>query len=212
MRDATAAFLAFLRDEHARCSHETDPQRLAERLGIRVVHGRGNHASAGPPAVIVLGPDAYLARRRFTLHHEIAHVLMQRAGLEQAIEEEVDQEDADVHVEAVANYGGGVLLLPDPLVNRTVRRYGETARAVLELSKLSGSSLAVALRRYVHLDEDASRAAFVMSGSYVADVAAHNYLLPFWRYDRLPEPHISVENLSMAPVAGSRRRIGVLTT
>lgn len=207
MREATWAYLTSIEHEHERCGYETDPWRLANAAGIHVIPGKQNRGSAGPPSVITLAHDLYLPRQRYTLHHEISHVLMQRLDLEDAIAEEVDPEDANAHIEAVTNYAASLLLMPRPLVEAAVFQEGDSPAAILQLAQLAQASLPAAMRRYVYADPDARRAAFVTSGSYIADVASCNCRLPFWRYDRIPEvtlqhPEVSATSLSRGRVLG----------
>ena len=65
-------------------------------------------------------------------------------------------------------------------------------------------SEAVCLRRFALDDLQASRAAAVFVGSYVDDVAAHNYRLPFWRHSRVPEPGLLGGDPALCSVRKSR--------
>ena len=210
MRDATRTFLSYIALEHARHSHQHDPWILAYDLGIRVIPGRQNRGSAGPPAVITLARDASRPRQRYTLHHEISHVLMQRADLENDILAEVDEDDAENLLERVADHAASLLLMPAPLVERLVEQHGHAPVLIPELAREAQASLPAAMRRYVYADADAHRAAFVSSGSYIADAASCNYWLPFWLYDRVPEvtlAHPEVAALSL----GHGKLLGVVS-
>lgn len=187
MREATAQFLAASDREHAKFDYEPDPRKLAELMGIRVIPGTKNKASKGPPALIQIARDLHVARWRFTLLHEINHVIAQREGLEDAIAAEVDEEDAEHHLEAVMNHGAARMIMPDPLVNIVQRMYGNTPEAIVNLAIAGQASLPAALHRFISSDVEAQRAAFITSGSYIAHVATCNTRLPFWRYERVPE-------------------------
>ena len=210
MRDATRSFLSYIASEHARHDHQHDPWTLAHDLGIRVIPGKQNRGSAGPPAVITLARDTSKPRQRYTLHHEISHVLMQRAGLETDILAEVDEEDSEDHLERVTDYAASLLLMPAPLVEQLVHQHGHAPVLIPELARVAQASLAAAMRRYVYADADAHRAAFVTSGSYIADVAACNYWLPFWLYDRVPEVTLSHPEVAALSL-GTGKLLGVVS-
>ncbi|GAA5504279.1 hypothetical protein Dxin01_04048 [Deinococcus xinjiangensis] len=189
-RDATHTFLAYSRHEHARFDYEPDPERLAHLLGIRIISGRTNEATHGPPSIIQLARDLHVGRRRFTLLHEINHVLMQRIGLEEAVAAEVDEDDSDAHIEAVVNHAAGQMILPDPLVNIVHGMYGDTPEAVLNLALAGKASVPASMHRFIGRDPEAYLGAFMTSGSYIAHVATCNIGLPFHRYERVPEVHL----------------------
>ena len=210
MRDATRSFLSYVESEHARQDHQHDPWALAQGLGIRVIPGTLNRGSAGPPAVITLARDASKTRQRFTLHHEISHVLMQRLGLEDDILAEVDEDDADEHLERVTDYAASLLLMPAPMVEQLVLAHDHAPALIPDLALRAQASLAAAMRRYVYADADAHRAAFVVHGSYIADVAACNYRLPFWLYDRVPEVTLAHPEVAAVSV-GQGRLLGVMS-
>ena len=210
MRTATFEFLKKLQATHAKHDYTPDPYELATREGIQIIKGRQNQASAGPPAVIILTEDRYMARRRFTMAHEFGHVEMQRLGLEDAIAAEVDPDDADTHIEAVANFGAGLLLMPEPMVLEILKEHRRTPQAILALAKKGRVSLSAAMRRFVSFDLEAELAAFATSGSYIADTATCNRALPFYRYDRVPEVGLMLPDAALMAVTPCKV-LGVVT-
>jgi len=60
------------------------------------------------------------------------------------------------------------------------------------------------VRRLIHHDLHASRAAAVFVGSQVVDVATLNYRVPFRRYARVPEPGLAVEGATLRKVGKAR--------
>jgi hypothetical protein len=95
-------------------------------------------------------------------------------------------------------------MVPRPLLREAVARHGVTAAAILYLHERSGMSESVCLRRLIYDELQGSRAAAVFHGSIVADVASHNFKLPFGRYARVPEPAISLPAASLHLVRGQR--------
>ncbi|GGO32592.1 ImmA/IrrE family metallo-endopeptidase [Deinococcus humi] len=209
MRDASHAALAYAAKIHAQHGYETCPERLCAALGIRVIPGRENRAVNGPPSIITLRQDRYAPRQKFTMHHEIAHVLIQRAGLEDAVLNEVDGDDANEHLEAVASHMGAALLMPASLVRQAIRDWGDRPEAILRIQQGSGASFPAALVRYVTHDLEASRGAFATSGSYVAHAASIN-MRPIYRYDRVPDPRASFPEAALLSIPNRARTVGVM--
>lgn len=199
------AYLDHVRRTHARQDHQTDFRTLAARLGITVAVGRTNYAALGDPPVISLTPWEFGQRRNFTGMHEIAHLLMQECGVEAAlIREHGTLEEALPTIEAMTNFAAGLLLMPAPLMREALDWHGRTAMAVFHLWERSPASLGAALRRFVFDDLEARVAAFTTSGSYIADVAACNTRLPFWRYDRVPEIGVAMPDANLMRLTPGR--------
>lgn len=212
MRDATATALAYARHQHALTGYEPDPERLCARWGIRVIPGRDNYATHGPPSIISQTPDHYAPRQRFTIFHEMSHVLIQRAGLEEAVKAEVGEEDGEAHLELVVNHMAGLLLMPDPLVQDAVQRYGLTPEAVLEIQSAARASFAAASRRFVGANEDALTTVFLSGAAYVLDVASSDPYNRLYRYDRLPDARAMFPDAALLtlPDRPRPRTVGVI--
>lgn len=212
MREATATVLAYVRHQHALAGYETDPERLCALWGIRIIPGRDNYATNGPPSIISRTPDRYAPRQRFTTCHEIAHILIQRAKLEDAVKAEVDGEDAEDHLELVANHIAAMLLMPDPLVMAAIRRYGLTPEAVLEIQTAARASFAAASRRFVSANEATPTTVFLSGGVYVLDVASSNPYNRLYRYDRLPDARAAFPDAALLtlPDRPRTRTVGVI--
>lgn len=212
MRDATLSAIVFVLAQHAHVGFETDPRRLADLWGIRFILGSEARATNGPPSIVTLPWYQYTPGQRFTAHHEIAHILVQRSGMEEAIRAEVSEDVAEAHLEAVVNHIAALLVMPQPLVVGVTRAFGETPQAVLNVAERARVSLPAALYRWVSHDPHAERAAFMTSGNYISHIATCNTRLPFWRYDCVPEPEHWVPDLRLVRIpAKQHSRIGVLT-
>ena len=186
--DLAAQFAEQVKTEHARHGFETEFYALACSMSIMVKSGRFNAAYAGPPPLILLTPDQFTPRRNFTAHHEIAHILLRRSEIETELFRRAEtQDEALIYIEAFANFGASLLLMPEPLVEEARLLHGDTPQAILHITQHGKASLGAALRRYVYSDLEARRAAFVVAGNYISDAAAANIWLPFWRYDRVSE-------------------------
>ena len=199
--DLAEQFASYVEKEHRRFNHETEFHALAAAMGILVRPGRFNAATSGPPRLITLNADQYTPRRNFSAQHEIGHILLTQSGIEQELESRFETlEDADPYIEGFADLAASLLLMPQPLLEEAHKRYRDRPEAILHLTQEGRVSLGAALRRHVYADPHARRAAFVVSGNYIADVASANLWLPFWRYDRVPEVHIKVPDAELLPL------------
>jgi len=206
MRDATHAAIAYALREHERADWTADGERLCHALGIRAVLGRENRAYAGPPAIITMTPEHYAPRQRFTMHHEIAHVLIQRAGLEDAIMAEVDDEDGEAHLEAVTNYIASLLVMPDVMIRNALDTFGVHPETVLLIQSVAQVSLSAALRRFTYAHPDRAITTLLLSGPYIADLASTNPYNRLYRTQRIKEPSLTLPHAQLLtlPSAGHR--------
>ncbi|WP_414656709.1 ImmA/IrrE family metallo-endopeptidase [Deinococcus sp. VB343] len=213
MRDATRAAIEFAQRLHAQHDFETDPEKLSHLLGIRIIPGKENRAAHGPPSIITRAADAYAPRQRFTMHHEIAHIVIQRSGLEDAVKAEVDPDDADDHLELVANYIGALLVMPDPLIVTSLERHGLTPEAILDIRDRAQVSFAAAIRRFTTANVDEPTTVFISGDSYVLDLASTDPYNRIQRYQRMPDARAEYPNAELLTLRQyiKPRTIGVLT-
>lgn len=204
MDERLASLLDFGADLQAKHDYPRTPAAFARATRIRLVPGTEDSANAGPPAVVTYNTRFGLSYRRFSLWHEVAHVLMGWHGIDADFEFWLDEGDGEVMREKTANQLAGLLMVPRPFMTRALKAYGFTPAAVLELQELSGMSEAICLRQLVHHDPHASRAAAVFLGSQVVDVTMNNYRVPFKRYERVPEPALTVRHAKLQTVRKAR--------
>lgn len=205
MRTATHAAIQFALKEHARAEWTTNPERLCWALGIRVIPGRRSSAHAGPPAIITLAREHYAPRQRFTMHHEIAHILIQRAGLEDDILAEVDDEDGQAHLEAVTNYIASLLVMPDVMIRHALDTYGQHPETILIIQKIAGVSLAAALRRFTYAQQRGVTT-LVTSGAYIADLASTDPYNRLHRHQRIPDLAAELPDARLLSLPSARYR------
>lgn len=211
MQYATAEAVAFAEQEHAKTDYLLSPEEFAARLGVRVIIGRENFATDGPPAIISQTPDSYAPRQRFTIFHELAHVLVQRSGLEADVMAEVDPEDAEVHLEAVINHITGVLLIPDSLIRHYVTRYGFTPEALFHIRIEAGASLAATIRRGATWEPERQATIFVATERYILDVASCDPWNRIRRYDRIPDARAAFPQADLLSLVSLKARtLGIL--
>ncbi|GGJ65112.1 ImmA/IrrE family metallo-endopeptidase [Deinococcus aquiradiocola] len=210
MHDLAAAFVTYVHHTHAGLGHVTDWRELAARLDVLVRPGIYNSCLPGTPTVITLQPDTYTGRWSYKPMHELAHVLLERSGIEtEILRQAASREEAVTHIERMCHHAAGLLQMPAPLLTDATRRYGDTAATILHLRKHSRASLPAALRRWVYDQPDAQRAAFTTSGAYIADVATCNIYLPFWKYDRVAEVTLKHPDIHAQSI-GTRQLLGVI--
>jgi len=226
VHEIVSIYLTHVRRTHAAYGYERDFHALARHLRIIVHPGPWNSAVSGPPPRITIAYEEYGSRRRFTSYHELAHILMQQIGIEDAlVDYHGTYEEAEWDVEALCNLGASLLLMPDPMVEEALRLYGATPRALQHLREQAHASYSAALRRLVHHDPNASRAGFIATGRRVMDIARNHFALPFRTYDRLPDvfPSLSAEaglvrvnveetEANLLVIPGSRKCIGMFAT
>lgn len=203
MDNQVASLLDYAARLHACHDHPASPTAFARALGIRLIPGLDDSSNGGPPAIITYDVRYGLNRRRFTLWHELAHVVMAWHGIDAEYEAEWG-EAAHAPLENLANLVAGLFMVPRPVMAQATERYGLTAGTVMHLAQVTKLSEAVCIRRFAFDDLNASRAAALFYGPYVADVATLNYRLPFERYSRVPEPGLIVPDASLRRVRGSR--------
>lgn len=211
MRPVTAAVIAYVEGEHARLGYPSQPEELAGRLGVRIIVGRENFATDGPPAIISQTPDTYAPRQRFTMLHELAHVLIQRSQLEDDLMAEVDAEDGEAHLEAVVNHVTGRLLMPEPLFAHYIRLYGFTPEALLHIRQAAGASLAATIRRAASWEPERRATIFLAGEHYVLDVASADPWNRLRRYDRLPDARAHFPEADLLSLSRLKSRtLGIL--
>lgn len=189
---------------HAQHDHPDHPLVFAARLKIKLLEADEDSANPGPPAVITYNARRGVNRNRFSLWHEVAHVLMGWHGIDRDLDNWKGEGSGEQAREQAANLLAGLLMVPPTAVREATDLYGDTPAAILHMQERTGMSERVCLRRFTFADLDASRAAAVFIGPTVADVASVNYRLPFRRYDRIPEPALNVEHARLQLVRKSR--------
>ncbi|WP_104992763.1 hypothetical protein [Deinococcus sp. NW-56] len=189
LADIPAHFIREVKAYSKRAHYERNAFRLSEELGIRIRPGEYASVIPGPPPTIILTPELLARKDSDHVRHEVAHVIMWWSGVEKALIQEYGcAEAARPFVEALCHAAIGFLRAPQNLVDEGIRRYGVSARCVDWLCRQTRMSERAALNRLIYDDPAATRAGFIMSGNYVRDIATCNFRLPFWVYDRVPEP------------------------
>ncbi|AWN24038.1 hypothetical protein DKM44_12995 [Deinococcus irradiatisoli] len=193
-------YAAKLMAEH---DHPDTPFKLADAMGVVTLASNEDSANAGPPAVLTYNV-AHLNKGRFPLWHEMGHIVSGRLGLDDYFLEMFSSAEAARRSEDVADLIGGVLAVSGPLVRDVIGRYGISTAAVLDLSEKAQLDETIVGRRMIFHDLTASRAAAIVSGSYVVDLAAQNYELPFFNHGRIPEAHLHLPKADLRMIRKER--------
>ena len=212
MHDLALDFIQHVKRVQKRHDHETDFYRLATSLGLRVAPGTHNAIFPGDPPTITIQYGLYAARyaQRIGMH-EIAHYLLWDSGIDQEVQRlHGDWPGAEETLELLAHLGATILHLPDPLLKEARFLHGDEAAALLHLYQSSNAGLGEVLRRWVHAEEDASRAAWTSAGPYINDIATQNARLPFWKWSRVPEVDIMIPEATLLAVPGRGRVLGAV--
>lgn len=208
MDDLPASYLQFVEQLHALCDYETSYRKLSELLGMAVRPGLINSFIPGDPPTIFLEPHLFGWSQSNVGLHEFAHGLVLASGIESAIKSQSGTPDcATKRVEDLCRLTSVVLRIPRPLLDDAMSRFGDTPATILHLRDNAKVNIREAMVRYVLSDPNASRAAFMTSGSYISELATCNSRLPFARYDRVTEPEWLVPDARFRSV-GPGRLIG----
>jgi len=204
-------FIRYVKDLHAYANHEQHSYKLARALQIRVRVSLHNSAvpESEPDPVIFLQPWWYGGNNDVT-RHELAHVMLWWSGLEERIKLEYGVEVGKLVIEGLCNQAIAFLRIPQPLVDQAVKWYGVSARAVRHLMQATRSTYQMAMDRLVFDQPTEARAAFLTSGKYIAGIATCNVRLPFWLFDRVPEPHILLPQASLLRLPHGAGLLGTL--
>lgn len=211
MNPLIADFMHDVQQQHAATRYERHPVKLCEAFDIQYCLGPVSMANLGPPAMVVVRAEEFGSRRLFTVAHEVAHILMRRGGYHNRIlREHASVPDMKRHIEKLADFAAGLLLMPEPDVQEARQLFGETPAAVLHLMRLSGASEGAAMRRWAWQDVTASRGVFVSEYNHISDTSTCNLRLPFNRWERVPEVALHHPEVSALSV-GWRRVMGVVS-
>ena len=208
MNPLIADYMQFVKHRHLDLKYERDPIRACKALGINYSAGPRSSCNFGPPAMIVVEYGLFGSRRLFTVAHELAHFFMHEGGFHSRIlRDHASVPNMKQHVEKLADFAAGLLLMPEPDVREARQLFGETPAAVLHLRSLSGASEAAAMRRWAWQDTSASRGVFVTQGNYISDLSACNMRLPVSRWQRVPEvtlqhPEVAASSVGYGRVMG----------
>lgn len=96
--------------------------------------------------VILINSKVRPERQRFTLAHEISHaILLGDDDLLSDIHDVFEGDRLEQVIETLCNVGAAAILMPEELVRDMISRFGETGRALAELSKRADVSASTAL-------------------------------------------------------------------
>ncbi|MCS7057784.1 MAG: ImmA/IrrE family metallo-endopeptidase [Meiothermus sp.] len=126
------------------------PARLVDGVGVRLAYGRlpeGRFGAWMPEQnLILLDPQAPPRRQRFTLAHEVMHLLIQQDhDLLSELHEAYAGGELERELEALCNLGAAEMLLPGEVVDAAIARRGQSPRLVLELAEQHKVSEEVAI-------------------------------------------------------------------
>lgn len=217
MDDVLHDLFAYHVARHAETEFAQDMPELARRLGLR--YHLGPDSLATPEGAVYVRAQASAPQRRSEAAHEISHLLTAESQRGEPSYEDVIRwyhasvPDMEAHLEVLADHGGDRLLMPEALVQAIVGHCGYTGRAVWELSRFADVPPEDALRRIVYFDESVRIGGFISHGGFIQAAFSKRWHLPFWLGDRVPEPHVLIdEGVSLFPVPQKARQfIGVIT-
>lgn len=175
------------------------PYVVARELDIPVFSGPIAAFTFGPPPSISLPDNLRGFYRSYTLAHEIAHALMQWRGIDAELLAYYAPECAHSNQEALANHVAGLMCVPKPFFDSTLKRNGFSPTAMIHLSQSLGAPLETVMARTVYEDESYHRAALFFKRGYV-----HSFASTFWLevqyYDYIAEPKKRFPGILLKPL------------
>ncbi|WP_264777444.1 ImmA/IrrE family metallo-endopeptidase [Deinococcus aetherius] len=96
--------------------------------------------------VVLINSRVRPERQRFTLAHEISHaLLLADDDLLSDLHDAYEGERLEQVIETLCNVGAAALLMPEPLMDEVLSRFGPTGRALAELARRADVSASSAL-------------------------------------------------------------------
>lgn len=117
------------------------PERLARGIGASLSYGKLPEGQLGAllpgPNHILINQDSPPRRQRFTLAHEVMHVLIkQDSELLSDLHEAYQGQALERELEALCNLGAAEMLLPGQVVEAAIAKKGQSPKLVPELAEL----------------------------------------------------------------------------
>ncbi|RDI95977.1 ImmA/IrrE family metallo-endopeptidase [Meiothermus sp. QL-1] len=116
------------------------PQRLAEGVGLRLVYSSLSEGRFGlvlaEKNLVLIDPQSPARRQRFTLAHEVMHLLIQQdEELLSALHEAHAGQGLERALEALCNLGAAEMLLPAEVVRMALAHQGPHPRLIPQLAE-----------------------------------------------------------------------------
>lgn len=183
-------FISYLKDVQELIGHEPNAYRATRLLEIRMRVGAENYVlTQTDPPVMHLQPW-YYGWSNDVIRHELAHIILAWSRVEVHLIQEFggSREAATPMIEHLCNQALSFLQITQPMVDAAVKQHGVSAQAVRQIMRVSGARADRALHRLIQDNPEYARAGFITSGNYIAQVSHCNLPLPFWMFERIPEP------------------------
>lgn len=189
--------------------HEVDVWKIAHLLNLEIKVGPRNYLVGR--TIFVTREDYYSKRAARIIRHEIAHHLIRLSGGEdQILYLRGCYEEGLPTVENLCYHAALVLQIPEPLLLQAHAEMGNTPECILRIAELAGVSVIDALYRWVYAEVGAKRAAWIIRGSTVVEVAQSGNWLPFWKYSEVEDPCDELPNALLYPLA-AQETLGVVS-
>lgn len=184
-KDYQSIFLHAICDMHEHMKYTLCEEEIARFCDIRIIEGKTNEGGSGPPSIVQYVNTRSGQRNRFSILHEIAHVIMQRMNLEEPLIKQGVARGLDGmgFVEATANKAASLLLIPDTSIESATIFWGYHANAVLDLSDTCNASLEATAYRWANCDDRRCGTVIVSKKNKVVCVAGKNFRRPVRKGD-----------------------------
>lgn len=200
----------YVKRVHEHLGHETDAWKLAHLLDLPVRIGLTNTLIGR--TIFLKREDFYSARAQKIIRHEIGHHIIRLSGGEDEILYlQGSYEEGLPTLENLCYHAELILRVPEPMLWRAHAELGNTPAAIVRMAELSGAPVVDALYRWVYAEVGGQRAAWIIRGCTVIEVAkSGDDWLPFWRLAEVPDVLEEIPNALLYPLC-ERETLGVVS-
>jgi Zn-dependent peptidase ImmA (M78 family) len=121
-----------------------EPLDLANAIGVRLEYGDlGDKDGAFDPErnVVFLSKKSSSERQRFTMAHEVTHFLILADDeFLSDLHDAYEGDELEENIEVLCNIGASAILVPQDELEKLLKRYGQSARALAKITQQFGIS------------------------------------------------------------------------
>ena len=209
MHHVEVNFVNYVKHVDLYVGHEPDAWKLARKLGLTVKPG---DESGLDGKVITVKRHLYrTSHAQPIIRHEIGHYLLQLSNTEDEILNlRNSYEEGLPSIEKLCYHAALILHIEDKHLEQAHAEHGNTPEAIVRVAELAEVSVVEALYRWVYAQPGCRRAAWIIRGRMVVEVAQSGDWLPFWRYSEVHDPTEELPNALLYPLA-AQETLGVVS-
>ena len=209
MHSVEIRFVEYVKRVNLHIGHEPDAWKLSQKLGLTVQPG---DESGLDGKVITVKRHLYRTRlAQSIIRHEIEQYLLQLSNTEDEIFNlRNSYEEGLPSIEKLCYHAALILHIEDIHLEQAHAEHGNTPEAIVRIATLAEVSVVEALYRWVYAQPGCCRAAWIIRGRTVVEVAQSGDWLPFWKYSEVHDPTEELPNALLYPLA-AQETLGVVS-